>query len=248
MASDWAKQFPVVRVPQAATPKPVTFVYPYYQCHRFFAHQLAVWRAYPPDLRAHLSVIVADDGSPTPATLPTVEARPFPMRLFRIDIDLPWNWLAARNIGAHYAPEGWMVLTDMDHVVPAETARALVHGQHDPSTIYAFTRQEHTGGPVQPHSASFFLTKALFWQIGGYDETLSGRYGTDGDFRKRAFQVAPCEVLTERLIRHEYVDDSSTTQYARKRPEDATAVQRLIAERRPGWRPRVLSFPFREVV
>lgn len=247
MASAWASGLPIVTVPKAEAPKPVTFVYPFYMSHRFFAFQWATWKAYPEALRQHLAAIVVDDGSPAPLDLPNAEAWPFPLRVFRIGLDLPWNWLAARNIGAHYAPEGWLLLTDMDHVVPAETVNGLIHGQHDPRLIYVFQRREHTGGSVPPHSASFFMTREMFWTIGGYDEALSGRYGTDGEYRRRAMGHAPFKVLADPLIRYEYVDDSSTTRYPRKRPEDALAVKRLVSERTAGWKPRTLSFPYHEV-
>lgn len=245
MASRWADALPVVTVPRGVDPKAVTFVYPFYDNPRFLARQIEQWWAYPPDLRRYVRAIVVDDGSPLPATLPA--ERPFPMRLFRIERDVPWNWLAARNIGAHEAETTWLVLTDMDHVIPAKTAEALVFGLHDHRRIYAFWRRESTGAAVTPHSASFFLTRSLFWKIGGYDEALSGHYGTDGDYRRRAQTVAEFRVLTDVLIRHEFDEDSCTTRYRRKLPADAAAVRQLVAARGPGWRPRTLSFAYHEV-
>lgn len=243
MASKWANNLPVVTVRMTDRPKRVTFVYPYYASPIFLGAQDLEWRKYASDLTAHLAIVVVDDGSPRPAQKPDL---PF-CRLFRIEIDLPWNWLAARNIGAHHAEAGWLLLTDMDHVVPDRTLRSLIYGKHDPKIVYAFRREEHTGELIPPHSASFFLTRDLFWRIGGYDEALSGHYGTDGEFRKRLRKFARVQVLTDPLIRYEYVGDSSTTRYARKRPEDALAVKQLVAARGPGWRPKVLSFPYREV-
>lgn len=240
---NWAKDLKAVKVPMGETPKRVTLVLPFYQNHGFLEQQIAVWRAYPSDVRESLSVIVVDDGSPQPA-----QGRsdvPF-LRLFRIEQDVRWNWLAARNIGAHHAAPGWLLLTDMDHVVPTETLRALMHGSHDPSTVYVFHRREHTGEIVKPHSASFFLTRELFWTIGGYDEALSGHYGTDGVWRAEVSKHAPMRLLPEHLVRYEYVGDSSTTAYQRKQPEDA-AVRRLVAQRGKGWRPTTLSFPYHEV-
>ena len=240
----WCRDLPVVTVPRVATPTPVTLVLPYYSNPNFLQTQMNVWRRYPPALAAQLSIVIVDDGSPVPCERPT--GLPCAVRLFRIAVDVRWNWLAARNIGLHHAADGWVLMTDMDHVLPAETLEAIVQGAHTPGTVYAFARREHTGVPVTPHSASFLLERATFWRTGGYDEALSGHYGTDGDFRRRLAAVAPVVIRRDVLERHEYVGDSSTTHYLRKQPQDA-AVRRLIAARPRGWRPKVLSFPYAEV-
>lgn len=243
----WCDKFPVVHVPQSDQPKAVTFIYPFYRNQSFLRQQLAWWATYPAHLRAHLNAIIVDDGSPEPAS-DVLRGRelPFPVRLFRIGVDVRWNWLAARNIGFHHAAEGWCAVTDMDHVIPQTTADALVYGKHDPNGIYGFSRIEYTGEKVAPHPNSWFLARTMFWRIGGYDETLSGFYGSDGEWRKRVAATAPLRILEDRLVRHEYQLDSSTTAYLRKQPEDA-AVRSLIAKRGKGWKPKTLSFPYEAV-
>lgn len=252
---NWTRDLVAAKVPMDDTPKTrVTLVYPYYENAHFFQRQMRHWLTLSDrsDLFGQFAVTVVDDGSPTAKAVAAVEAIRqsgdsfYLPRLFRIEQDVRWNWLAARNIGAHHAPDGWLLMTDMDHVVPAETLKALVYGQHDPSVVYFFHRKEHTGEDINPHSASFFLTRDLFWKIGGYDEALSGHYGTDGVWRAEIAKHAPMRLLPEHLIRHEYVDDSSTTRYKRKQPEDA-AVSRLVRARGKHWKPKTLSFPYHEV-
>lgn len=247
MGKLWCDGFPTVHVPQGAEPKRVTYIYPYYQNPVFLRQQIAWWSTYPASLREHLSAIIVDDGSPIAAEdVLRGRTMPFPVRLFRIRQDVRWNWLAARNIGFHHAPDGWCLVTDMDHVIPQSTADAVVYGKHDPSVIYGFSRKEYTGVTVAPHPNSWFLTREMFWTVGGYDETLSGHYGTDGDWRRRLAATAPLKILHDRLIRHEYQHDASTTAYLRKQPQDAE-VKRLIAKRGKGWTPKTLSFPYDEV-
>lgn len=247
MGTPWCANLPTVTVTRTETPKSVTLIYPYYDNQTFLARQIAHWRQFPEELRAHLLAVIVDDGSPKSAAEVLVDVeRPFPIRLFRIDVDVRWNWLAARNIGAHHAADGWCVVTDMDHMVPATTAHALIYGKHDPSRVYAFARREHTGAVITPHSASFLMTRAMFWKVGGYDEAFSGYYGTDGLYRRRLAATAPIVVLTDELVRHEYVGDSSTLTYKRKQPQDA-AVRKIAERIPPGARPKTLSFPYHEV-
>jgi hypothetical protein len=239
----WCDVLPVVNVPMGTEPKRLTLVVPYYECPEFYLQQVVHWDAlaneYP------FRVIVVDDGSPSPAPFwPHIE-RPW-LRGFRIENDVPWNWLAARNIGAHHADDGWLLLTDMDHIVPRETLSAVLYGQHDPAVVYAFSRREHTGAKIHPHSASFLMTRAMFWNIGGYDERLSGVYGTDGAYRKRLTATAPVRILADELERHEYVADASVTTYERKTPAMRQAKARRFAGLTPGP-PKVLSFPYHEV-
>lgn len=245
MGTLWCAGLPIVTVPRCDTPKPVTLVMPYYENPQFLGQQLAGWLDLPDDLLRNLAVIIVDDGSPSSPAADVLRGTRAAARLFRIAVDVRWNWLAARNIGMHHATDGWCLMTDMDHVVAADTLRAIVYGAHDPDVIYAFSRVEHTGERVTPHSASFLMTRDMFWKVGGYDEALSGRYGTDGDWRRRCATVAPMEVLSDALVRYEYVSDSSTTRYLRKQPEDA-GVRRIIASRGKGWKPKVLSFPYAE--
>ncbi len=246
IGTPWSAKLPLVKVARGE-PKPVTFIYPYYNNAAFLRTQLEHWGQFPQDLRVHLKAVIVDDGSPQPAAdvLPGLQL-PFPVRLFRIQEDRRWNWLAARNLAAHHADEGWLLLTDMDHMIPATTAYSVVHGIHDPQVIYGFSRTESTGAALAPHPNSFLMTRAMFWKVGGYDEALSGHYGTDGDYRRRCALVARLQILTDGLVRHEFEGDSSTTAYKRKQPEDA-AVKRLVAQRGAGWRPKVLSFPAHEV-
>lgn len=248
MKGRWDAGLPVVTVPQSGAPKAVTIVVPYYENPAFMRRQIEGWCQFPAHVSSHLSYIVVDDGSPKSPLEPLLHTTVLPanFRAFRVDVDVRWNWLAARNIGAHHAPYGWMVLTDMDHVITPETAEALVYGRHDPSVIYGFSRVEHTGETLAAHPNSWFLTRENFWKVGGYDETLSGHYGTDGDWRRRIAATVPLRILSDRLVRHEHVGDSSTSRYKRKQPQDA-AVRLIVNARRPGWKPKTLSFPYHEL-
>lgn len=241
---------PIEAVQLSATPKPVTFIYPYYENPLFLAKQLYEWSRFPTAIKENISAIIVDDGSPDNPAERVVKGlggyKPFPVRLFRIEVDVRWNWLAARNIAMKHAPEGFCLGTDMDHLVPAETAASLIAGNHDPEKIYRFVRLEHTGDLIHSHPNSWFMTRAMFWKFGGYDEALSGHYGTDGDARRRWVKTAPVRTLPECLVRYERIGDSSTTHYLRKQPEDR-AVPDLIKLRGRDWKPKVLSFPYHEV-
>jgi glycosyltransferase involved in cell wall biosynthesis len=238
---------PFVTIP-TGQPHGVQFVMPYYENPIFLKRQIALWTSYPRRLREWFSIVLVDDGSPDFPARPVVKATEhpgLPIAVYRIEVDVRWNWPAARNVGMKHAMDGWCLLTDMDHMVEPHIAEHLVFGEFNPGVIYRFSRRSHDGSILHPHCNSMFMTKKMFWKVGGYDEAFSGFYGSDGDWRRRCVKTTKIETLHDALVRYEHVDDSSTVRYLRKQPEDA-AKKRIASQRPPNWKPKVLSFPYHE--
>lgn len=240
------------------TPRGLTLVLPYYENPTMLVRQLEHLGALPEDIRRNLTLIVVDDGSPeNPA--PTIINQEVELgglaeiKQFRIEVDVRWNWLAARNIGVHEGDGGWYLLTDIDHLLPEKTARRIIEGDLDPRNSYRFSRVDAPElTPYKPHPNSWLFTKKRFDAIGGYDERFSGYYGTDGEFRDRvAKNSREIVILDEPLIRvpREVIADASTTKYGRKEAQDGEGVTRIRKEiARQGGPTKRLSFPYHRVV
>lgn len=236
----------------------LTIVFPYFMNRGMLAEQIRIWATYPARLRAQLHVVVVDDCSPkahrlTAKTIVPVDLASY--RVYRLTRKIRWNWLACRNLGAKVATTKWVLLTDIDHAVPVETLTRLVTGARDPRNAYRFQRLDapHTWpyaldacAPYKMHNDSWLLTRDLFFdpRVGGYDETLSGCYGTSGEFRDRVLAAAHAHVvLAEPLIRYprEIIPDASTTIYTRKGDaanDDELARRKAIRARTPHWTPK----------
>lgn len=239
---------------------PFTLVMAYYENPLMLLAQMKRWYELPQDIRANLHVIVVDDGSPAhPAAeecvgvyqLRTANLASF--QLWRMGVDVRWNQDACRNVGVRQAKTPWVLLTDMDHVVPASTWYRLMTGKLKKSRVYRFGRVSMPDlSPYKPHPNSWALTRALYWQIGGYDEALAGNYGTDGDFLVRTRREADLVELPEVLIRYprEVIPDASTTTLERKRQVDKENINRICRARAddPSWKPLHFSFPCERVL
>lgn len=248
------------------TLRPVTLVLPYYENPRMLYAQFWRLKELPPDVRTALHLIVVDDGSPTRqqqaswvfslATLPALAS----IVLYRINVDVRWNWIAARNIGAHHASTDWLLMTDVDHLVPERTWREVMTRRLTDNYAYKFTREDavalephvrSTHNP-KPHPNTWLMTRETFLGAGGYDERFSGHYGTDGEFRTRIEKYTgrnPVPVIHSPVIRvpRELIADASTTTYTRKDPVlDRGHVKRIIAARGRA-KPLRLTFPYERV-
>lgn len=231
----------------------ITLAMAYFKNAGMLATQYEHWRGLPPDLRRVLQVIVTDDASPAgfEAEEPAMPLG-LAFELYRITKKTPWNWMSARNIGAHHAAGEWLLFTDMDHQLPALTLRRLVEGPLDPECVYRFSRVDAPAlTPYKPHPNSWLMTRAMFEAFGGFDERWAGAYGSDYDVRDRLTAAARQVVmLPEPLIRYprELVADASTTDFGRKNSEYsaniAAARARIQAE---GGPPLRLSYPYERV-
>lgn len=239
--------------------KALTLVLPFYRNAGMLREQQRCWRALPDDLRKRLHVIVVDDCSPEGfEALPAVETDRGSVgsfRLFRTGVDVRWNWLFCRNLGVEKAATDWVLLTDMDHVLPEKTLRHLLTAKMDMHNVYRFSRVDAPQlTPYKPHPNSWFMTRSMFDSVGGYDERLSGCYGTDGEFKDRINATARRVVMLEQpLVRYprEVIADASTTVFTRKGDPDNDEELRRRRKARaavPNWRPLRLMFPWEQLI
>jgi hypothetical protein len=245
----------------------LTFAMPYYRNPLMLAEQYRIWAGYPEDLKDQIEIVLVDDGSPEPAIdVPRPDGLPS-LRIFRVTEDLEWHQHGARNIAAHEASSPWLFLTDMDHVLPAGSLWTLLGLtlDHHPR-VFTFHRldaphltpKRDAHGRLHPHVNTFAITKALYWQIGGYDEALCGFYGTDGYFRKRLYAGRSAVHLSDvPVIRYprEVIADASCHDWSGTlNPKAFRDAGRRQAERarvlrsRAGQPPLVLQAPYERVL
>lgn len=241
----------------------ITAVYPYYMNPGMLQEQRRVWASYPDYLKSRLHVVVVDDCSPdhlsAQASAINVDGLAS-VRVYRLMEKKRWNWPACRNLGAAVATTEWLLLSDIDHVLPAETLDVLLHEKWRTNDAFRFKRktvvkpwpyQLSQCTPYKSHNDTWFMTRDLFYFdngqkfVGGYDERLSGCYGSSGEFRDRVFACARAvKELEQVVLRYprEVLPDASThpSVYTRKGdPENDAELKRRKEERATieGWRP-----------
>lgn len=234
----------------------LTLIMPFYKNGRMLQTQYDHLRSFPDDLKAHLRLIIVDDCSPKPAVRPDPPLG-FGFAMYRILEDVRWNWIAARNLAVERANTRWVLMTDIDHMLPPETARRVICGKLNRRKAYRFSRVDAPDlTPYKLHPNTWLMTRKLFDQVGGYDERFSGFYGSDGEFRDRVIRTAGDPVLLpEVMVRvpREVVHDASVPQTiggkpTRKTPADREgmrAARARIAEE--GGAPHRLTFPWERV-
>jgi hypothetical protein len=202
----------------------ITVAVPYYRNPGMLRLQLETWNSYPPEGRDRFRFIVVDDCSPEPAE-PVIREHKCDVRveLYRVEVDKPWAWDVARNIAMHHAPDGWCLITDIDHLLTAENAERLAYGKLKPGKFYTPGRRRAVDGqPYRPHPNSFVLERSLFWEAGGYQEDFAGYYGKDAAFNRQLDSVGERRHWPELellLYGREVIPDASTSTLGRKGSE-----------------------------
>jgi glycosyltransferase involved in cell wall biosynthesis len=204
----------------------ISIVIPYYMNPGMLAHQYSVWASYSEPVKRKVEVVLVDDGSPTETALEVNRPTGLPpLRIFQVLEDRPWHQHGARNLGAHMAENDWLLMTDMDHVVPEDVLAELLK-RAKRGYAYMFPRVDWPDmittvdqyGQPKPHPNSFALSHATYWRVGGYDEDYCGIYGTDALFRERLKSKVQITLTSKPLIRFSrlVLPDASTRTLPRK--------------------------------
>ena len=148
-----------------------------------------------------LELVLVDDGSGDNNARALLGQSKLQSTLITIHDDVKWNIPEARNWGMVFAQEDLVFRSDIDHRPTEETLSAFLKQPAKRGEALTFRRQTETGMEIHRHTDTFLMSKADYWEVGGYDESLSGAYGSNAqDFINRASDslvFTPSEMVIE---------------------------------------------------
>jgi len=148
-------------------------------------------------------LIIVDDGSDPPLE----NTSSLPVRIHRTNDTRPWTWALARNAGARLAKGEYLLMFDVDHIVPRESLDfvrrftglkvqfirefgVLEENGRVTQSRDTLARYGWLGGALRvgPLPNNFAMRKDLYWKLGGYREDRVGLpypQGEDRSWRSR---------------------------------------------------------------
>lgn len=228
----------------------LTLVMAYYENGKMLERHFKEWQSYP---KKDFKIILVDDGSRKDPARNHIEECQFPLELYRIKKDIPWNQNGARNLGMTHA-KGWCLITDMDHLLSKNQFKKLYKLDLNKDIHYVPGRHKADDTPYKRHPNSYIVHRDLYWKAGGYDESFSGYYGTDSTFRRQLANVSERVELGEQfyltLYGRDVIKDASTRNYGRKGSSYSIAKHPELRERKRLNPPPIppLNFPWERVI
>jgi hypothetical protein len=167
------------------------------------------------NLPDEVEIIFIDDGSDPPLSFPDMEI-PRNFTMLVTNDRRPWTVELARNLGARTARGEYLLMTDIDYIIPrnaVESALLLTEDKmgfkrqfgvldengeltQDIEVLKSYglldSRIKERGVRLSPHPNNFVMRRSVFWELGGYREDLVDRpYPNKGDtYFKRAWAEA----------------------------------------------------------
>lgn len=230
----------------------ITLVYAYYENGKMLDRHLEEWMRYRH--KEKFSVIIVDDCShrdPAKDHFQGIDIG-FPVSLYRITTDIPWNQNGARNLAMTFATD-WCLITDMDHLLSVKNAGRLIQQPLDKKHHYKPQRRLDEGSKHHQHPNTYVLHRDLYWDAGGYDEAFCGYYGSDSTFRRQLKKISTCidfENIHTNLYSREVIPDASTTKFGRKDSKYHVSNSEELSRRRREHTPPIepLNFDWHRVL
>lgn len=226
----------------------ISVIVPYYRQPAMLRRHLETWADYSIFAEATMKLIIVDDCSKESAydVVQQFGHFRFKLELYRVTVDIPWNRSMARNLGSKAATTPWLLHMDTDHIMPPESADALVSHlkKFRPDEWYKFRRfrvgkadftrnkdaiaRDVQFGEIKPHVDSFLCTRSLYWQVGGYDPDYAGCLGGGGAFLRQLKAAGRESMAPPNIHLHVYTSDKikdssintldrNTEEYGRRR-------------------------------
>jgi len=170
----------------------LTLIQPFLNSHELVRRQILHFKKM--DLPDTVEILFMDDGSDPPLPTP-----PDPPRNFRIHATndfRPWTSSIARNTGAKLAQGEYLMMVDGDYIIPKHAIEVALEFTGDRLGLrrefgvldenanftqdldmlvkYGLSRErvQERGAKMPPHPNNFIIRKAVFLEMGGYNEKV----------------------------------------------------------------------------
>lgn len=177
----------------------ITFAYTYYCNREMFKIHLENWNNYSPAAKKEIKFIIVDDGSRPPLLVRETVHPDLTLDVYRINEDLIWNVVGARNLAMLVADTEWVFQSDMDCVVTPDVADEIVkiYPTLNPGIRHYLGKRKGSDDSFmhRRERSAMILTKRGAIRAGLNDEDFVGSWGyedmlAESEARNRGMAIA----------------------------------------------------------
>ena len=163
----------------------LTIIHTYYNEQSLLETQIERWNVY----NQPVNIILIDDGSQKVPAIDVIRQHELKdyinFSLYRVTEDIGFNSHGCRNLGARLANTDWLVFLDIDYTIQPSDLVRLKTEPLDPDTWYEMNAKFQGRGDPYMALNQFVISKKMFLDDGGYDESFVPFHYGDRDLLER---------------------------------------------------------------
>ena len=167
-----------------------TIIHTYYNERSLLETQLERWNVY----NTPIKIILIDDGSqevPAEEVLRGVSfADNIDLSVYKVTKDIGFNSHGCRNLGASLADTEWLLFLDIDYTIQPSELHRLQKEKLDPLKLYEINARYKGRGEPYVALNQFVISKKLFVESNGYDESWIPFHFGDREFLGRLADIS----------------------------------------------------------
>ena len=167
-----------------------TIIHTYYNERSLLETQLERWKVY----NTPIKIILIDDGSQEVPAEDVFRGVTFSdnidLSVYKVTTDIGFNSHGCRNLGAMLANTEWLLFLDIDYTIQPSELRRLQTEELDPLKLYEINARYKGGGDPYVALNQFVISKKLFVESEGYDESWVPFHYGDREFLGRLADIS----------------------------------------------------------
>ena len=167
-----------------------TIIHTYYNERSLLETQLERWNVY----NTPIKIILIDDGSQEVPAEEVFRGVTFSdnidLSVYKVTKDIGFNSHGCRNLGAMLADTEWLLFLDIDYTLQPSELHRLQKEELDPLKLYEINARYKGRGDTYVALNQFVISKKLFVESEGYDESWVPFHYGDREFLGRLADIS----------------------------------------------------------